>query len=192
MKSTKPTPWKPAGICRMAGGAGGKPPKNLKSERGNQNQKKLDRSQSINSHLPPSVRVLAAQRVNKGFNARERCRHRTYHYFLPASAIGLTLDGENLTESQRVLSMPSLTAGRRRCFQSTWASMPAYYMPAPFPLDINGVQGGLILHIWPLTRPQTEPKDVLGLRAMEDEAGSRKAGRGCCTARRRCVPGFKA
>jgi tRNA pseudouridine(38-40) synthase len=50
--------------------------------------------QGINQHLPESVRSLAVQRVNKGFNARERCGTRTYHYFLPAAALDLSGDGE--------------------------------------------------------------------------------------------------
>ena len=50
--------------------------------------------QGINQHLPESVRALAVQRVNKGFNARERCGTRTYHYFLPAAALDLAGDGE--------------------------------------------------------------------------------------------------
>lgn len=39
------------------------------------------------------VRVLSVQRVNRSFNARTSCRGRTYHYFLPASVLGLHLDG---------------------------------------------------------------------------------------------------
>lgn len=38
--------------------------------------------------------MLAVQRVNKGFNARERCGTRTYHYFLPAAMLDMKCDGE--------------------------------------------------------------------------------------------------
>ncbi len=47
----------------------------------------------INAHLPAQVRVLAAQRVQQKFNARQCCRSRAYSYFLPASALGLRMDG---------------------------------------------------------------------------------------------------
>lgn len=52
-------------------------------------------AQDINEHLPEMVRALAVQRVNKGFNARERCGTRTYHYFLPAATLDLKGDGES-------------------------------------------------------------------------------------------------
>ena len=38
------------------------------------------------------VRVLSVQRVNGGFNARGHCRNRTYHYYLPASILGVKGD----------------------------------------------------------------------------------------------------
>ena len=41
------------------------------------------------------VRVLSVQRVNAGFNARGYCNTRTYHYYLPASILGLALDGKH-------------------------------------------------------------------------------------------------
>lgn len=47
----------------------------------------------INQHLPAEVQVLSVQRVNSGFNARSYCNTRTYHYYLPASILGLALDG---------------------------------------------------------------------------------------------------
>lgn len=48
----------------------------------------------INAHLPAAVRVLAVQRVQQKFNARLCCAARGYHYFLPAAALGLRMDGE--------------------------------------------------------------------------------------------------
>ena len=41
------------------------------------------------------VQVLSVQRVNGGFNARGYCNTRTYHYYLPASILGLALDGKH-------------------------------------------------------------------------------------------------
>lgn len=52
--------------------------------------------QAVNAQLPGDVRVLACQRVNSGFNARERCADRTYQYYLPTSAIGLSAAGGRL------------------------------------------------------------------------------------------------
>ncbi|KAL4422713.1 hypothetical protein ABPG75_008910 [Micractinium tetrahymenae] len=48
---------------------------------------------AINAHLPPEVRVFSIQRVSKSWNARSECIRRTYSYYLPASALGLALDG---------------------------------------------------------------------------------------------------
>ena len=53
----------------------------------------IARAQGINAHLPSDVRVLACQRVNNGFNARDRCADRTYQYYLPSSAIGISAAG---------------------------------------------------------------------------------------------------
>jgi tRNA pseudouridine38-40 synthase len=39
------------------------------------------------------VRVFSVQRVVKSWNARMECLRRTYSYYLPASALGLALDG---------------------------------------------------------------------------------------------------
>lgn len=50
---------------------------------------------AINEHLPETVRVLAAQRVNRSFDAKMYCGERTYHYWLPASAIGMQNDGSD-------------------------------------------------------------------------------------------------
>ncbi|KAL0039788.1 hypothetical protein WJX77_008016 [Trebouxia sp. C0004] len=47
----------------------------------------------MNQHLPAEVQVLSVQRVNSGFNARSYCNTRTYHYYLPASILGLAVDG---------------------------------------------------------------------------------------------------
>ena len=49
--------------------------------------------QGVNAHLPRDIRVLSCQRVNSGFSARERCGDRTYHYYLPASVLGLSPAG---------------------------------------------------------------------------------------------------
>eukprot|EP00208_Stichococcus_sp_RCC1054_P004074 CAMPEP_0206148292 /NCGR_PEP_ID=MMETSP1473-20131121/36198_1 /ASSEMBLY_ACC=CAM_ASM_001109 /TAXON_ID=1461547 /ORGANISM="Stichococcus sp, Strain RCC1054" /LENGTH=546 /DNA_ID=CAMNT_0053545583 /DNA_START=349 /DNA_END=1989 /DNA_ORIENTATION=- len=63
----------------------------------------LNMAQAINEHLPRAVKVLSLQRVNKGFDARERCGERTYHYWLPISAVGITMDGGE--EDQRRLHL---------------------------------------------------------------------------------------
>lgn len=71
-------------------------------------------TQAINEHLPRTVKVLSLQRVNKGFDARERCGERTYHYWLPISAGGITMDG----------ARPSSTVGTGhpgRTRQCCWA-----------------------------------------------------------------------
>lgn len=39
------------------------------------------------------MRVFSIQRVSKSWNARSECIRRTYSYYLPASALGLALDG---------------------------------------------------------------------------------------------------
>ncbi|GAB4820186.1 hypothetical protein N2152v2_007232 [Parachlorella kessleri] len=70
-------------------------------------------AEGINSHLPPQMRVFSVQRVTKAFSARAECtrrhvealgssrgtcpvapsRHTSYNYYLPASVLGLKLDG---------------------------------------------------------------------------------------------------
>ncbi|KAL0045471.1 hypothetical protein WJX82_007559 [Trebouxia sp. C0006] len=54
----------------------------------------------INQHLPAEVQVLSVQRVNSGFNARSYCNTRTYHYYLPASILGLALDGSTVDDAR--------------------------------------------------------------------------------------------
>jgi len=56
----------------------------------------LSCSSSSSAHmcLVVQVQVLSVQRVNGGFNARGYCNTRTYHYYLPASILGLSLDGK--------------------------------------------------------------------------------------------------
>lgn len=44
----------------------------------------LELVEAINARLPPQVRVLSVQRVNKKFHARRFCFDRTYEYQLPA------------------------------------------------------------------------------------------------------------
>jgi tRNA U38,U39,U40 pseudouridine synthase TruA len=48
----------------------------------------LAHAQRISQHLPSSVRVMSAQRVNRKFNARHMCLERIYEYWLPQSLIG--------------------------------------------------------------------------------------------------------
>lgn len=40
------------------------------------------------------VRVFSVQRANRSWNARTMCDGRTYHYYLPAAALKLRLDGK--------------------------------------------------------------------------------------------------
>jgi tRNA pseudouridine38-40 synthase len=44
---------------------------------------------------PPAIRVLSAQRVTKRFDCRRWAIGRAYEYYLPASALGIRLDGED-------------------------------------------------------------------------------------------------
>ena len=37
--------------------------------------------------------MFSVQRTHNAFNARQHCRSRAYHYYLPAAALGLALDG---------------------------------------------------------------------------------------------------
>jgi tRNA pseudouridine38-40 synthase len=48
---------------------------------------------SINSYLPPAIRVFSVQRVTKNFNARGECIRRTYVYHLPAHVLGIRNTG---------------------------------------------------------------------------------------------------
>ena len=41
---------------------------------------------SINTHLPPEIRVQAVKRVTKNFNSKNNCDSRTYLYLLPTFA----------------------------------------------------------------------------------------------------------
>ena len=43
--------------------------------------------EEINSHLPPTVRVVDAHRVNKGFSAQRNAEARQYCYYLPRRAL---------------------------------------------------------------------------------------------------------
>lgn len=49
------------------------------------------------------VRVFSVQRVSKSWNARRECIRRSYSYFVPASVLGLALDGGK--EDQRRLHL---------------------------------------------------------------------------------------
>jgi hypothetical protein len=40
-------------------------------------------------HLPDDVRVFSVQRVSKSFDCRSMCINRAYHYYVPASVLGL-------------------------------------------------------------------------------------------------------
>uniref|UniRef100_A0A8D0BHS4 Pseudouridylate synthase 1 homolog n=1 Tax=Salvator merianae TaxID=96440 RepID=A0A8D0BHS4_SALMN len=40
----------------------------------------------INSHLPPSIRILGLKRVTGGFNSKNKCDARTYSYMVPTFA----------------------------------------------------------------------------------------------------------
>ena len=48
---------------------------------------------AINTHLPPEIRVFGVQRVTKSFDARNECIRRLYHYYLPASVLGIEGEG---------------------------------------------------------------------------------------------------
>ncbi len=52
---------------------------------------------------PRQVRVFSIQRVSKSWNARSECIRRTYSYYLPASALGLALDGGERDEKRLAL-----------------------------------------------------------------------------------------
>ncbi|KAF5828336.1 hypothetical protein DUNSADRAFT_17770 [Dunaliella salina] len=55
----------------------------------------------INQHLPPSVKVLCVQRVNKKFTARRACKERTYTYYLPAALLDLKCD-QSQEDSEKI------------------------------------------------------------------------------------------
>lgn len=55
-------------------------------------------SETINSHLPPEIKVFSVQRVTKSFDARTECNRRRYHYHLPASMIGIQGTGDSLNK----------------------------------------------------------------------------------------------
>ena len=48
----------------------------------------------INRHLPNHVRVFGAYSTPKSFQARRACVRRTYDYLLPATCLGLNVNGE--------------------------------------------------------------------------------------------------
>ncbi|KAG8471148.1 hypothetical protein KFE25_009569 [Diacronema lutheri] len=48
---------------------------------------------TLNAHLPPTVRVLAARRATRGFDAHKLCDSREYDYLLPARALRSPLTG---------------------------------------------------------------------------------------------------
>ena len=48
----------------------------------------------INRHLPDHVRVFGAYSTPKSFQARRACVRRTYDYLLPATCLGLNVNGE--------------------------------------------------------------------------------------------------
>ncbi|KAK9868395.1 hypothetical protein WJX84_008447 [Apatococcus fuscideae] len=55
-----------------------------------------------NEFLPEQVRVFAVHSANRSFNARSYCVQRTYHYYMPASVLGL--QGNGCREDDQVLS----------------------------------------------------------------------------------------
>ncbi|KAG2440173.1 hypothetical protein HXX76_004286 [Chlamydomonas incerta] len=56
---------------------------------------------SVNTHLPPQIRVFTVQKTNKKFSARHMCETRVYQYYLPASMIELKCDGSE-EDAQRL------------------------------------------------------------------------------------------
>lgn len=61
-------------------------------------------AEAINLNLPSAIRIFSVQRVTKSFDARAECQRRKYHYHLPASILGLKLDGsEEDAERLRLL-----------------------------------------------------------------------------------------
>lgn len=60
-------------------------------------------ARDINRHLPPSIRVLAVQRVTKKYNVRRWCLTRTYEYYLPAFLLGFTTpDGSSTEDAEKL------------------------------------------------------------------------------------------
>lgn len=54
-----------------------------------QDPENMELVKGINMHLPASIRVFSVQRVTKSFEARRDCTRRSYHYYLPASFLGV-------------------------------------------------------------------------------------------------------
>ncbi|XP_069622210.1 stAR-related lipid transfer protein 5 isoform X1 [Ranitomeya imitator] len=58
--------------------------------------------ETINSYLPPEIRVIGVKRTTKGFNSKIRCDARTYSYTLPTFA--LSRDTSSVPDSSFRLS----------------------------------------------------------------------------------------
>ncbi|EFN50538.1 hypothetical protein CHLNCDRAFT_138514 [Chlorella variabilis] len=64
------------------------------------------------------VRVFSVQRVSKSWNARRECIRRSYSYFVPASVLGLALDGGK--EDQRRLHLLQHASSKKGQVQVAW------------------------------------------------------------------------
>lgn len=76
---------------------------------------------TINSHLPPSIRVFSVQRVTKNFNARGECIRRTYVYHLPAHVLGISETGSLLPLEGKDAEIMKLLADAWSLFQGNHA-----------------------------------------------------------------------
>ncbi|KAK9844843.1 hypothetical protein WJX74_007519 [Apatococcus lobatus] len=86
----------------------------------------------INPFLPEQVRVFALHYVNRSFNARSYCVQRTYHYYIPASVLGLQSHGDANNETMDRLRACLKTFEGSRAFHN-YTKRRLYRLPAKPP-----------------------------------------------------------
>jgi len=69
--------------------------------------------EQINRFLPNDIRALTMTRVSKGFNAKQHCTKRRYHYLLPTYTLSPASDMNELLKTQYDLQGPVVNAGRQ-------------------------------------------------------------------------------
>lgn len=69
--------------------------------------------EEINSFLPSDIRALAMTRVSKGFNAKQHCTKRRYHYLIPTYTLLPDTEMNALLKTQFDVQGPVVNAGRQ-------------------------------------------------------------------------------
>lgn len=67
----------------------------------------------INSFLPSDIRALTMTRVSKGFNAKQNCTKRRYHYLIPTYTLLPDTEMNALLKAQFDIQGPVVNAGRQ-------------------------------------------------------------------------------